>query len=112
METRAGARGTYEDDVFFTEADIPGADTLGRADAEISRQNATLTEVKRELAAQVKRAGGNALTRFNYGQKAHAWWSLLLFKWDTESWHGSGLICRIPGSDSAGAPLPSSGAQP
>jgi hypothetical protein len=90
MEERYGVRGTMQDGIFFTEAPIPGAKVLRHVHAEISRQNATLTEVKARLAADVKAAGGSALASFQYGQKKHSWSQLLALKWDTESWHGEG----------------------
>ena len=94
MEERFGVRGTVLDDVFFTEAGIPGARLIKHLRVQISRQNASLTEVKEQLAAQVGACGGNALMNFRYGQKPHPWWELLLLKWDTESWHGEGDAVR------------------
>ncbi|MHB1297313.1 MAG: hypothetical protein ACYC0B_02190 [Gemmatimonadaceae bacterium] len=95
MEERAGARGTISDGVFFTESAPASARVLGPASVEISRQNATLTDVKHALALRAVKAGGNAIVGFRYGQRAHSWWELLLLKWDTESWYGRGSIAIL-----------------
>jgi len=90
MEQRHGVRGTVQDGVFFTESSIPEAKLVKHLHVEISRQNATLSEVKSRLAAEVRTCGGTALMGFRYGQKKHHWTELFAFKWDTESWHGEG----------------------
>jgi hypothetical protein len=92
MEEFAGAIGNWHDGVFFTEGVARGgSQTGGRIEVEISRQNSNLTEVKTEMARQAKARGANVIQNFQYGQKAHQWWELIFtFKWDTESWHGSG----------------------
>jgi len=96
MEDRQGAKGTVQDGVFFTESSIPGAPVLQHVHVEISRQNATLSEVKKLLAEKVKASSGTALMNFRYGQKKHEWWEqVLTFKWDTESWHGEGDATRM-----------------
>jgi hypothetical protein len=90
MEKRHGVMGTMQDDIFFTEATIPGATVVKHLHVEISRQNSTLREVKARLAADVTACGGSALMGFRYGQKKHSWTQMLAFKWDSESWHGEG----------------------
>jgi hypothetical protein len=95
MEERAGVHGTTHEDVFFTESIIPGASVIRHVHVEISRQNATLTEVKTRLASEVRACGGNGLMAFRYGQKKHSGLQLLAFKWDTESWHGEGDAIRL-----------------
>ena len=90
MEERHGVKGTVKDGVFFTEAAIPQARIIKHLHVEISRQNATLSELKARLAEEVRNCGGTALMHFRYGQKKHHWTELLAFKWDTESWHGEG----------------------
>lgn len=90
MDERHGVKGTIQDGVFFTESSIPGAKVIKHLQIEISRQNATLGEVKSRLAAEVSACGGTALMGFKYGQKKHDWTQLLALKWDTESWHGEG----------------------
>jgi hypothetical protein len=92
VENFAGAVGNWHEGVFFTEGTLTGSIlSKGRLHVEISRQNSNLFEVKNELARQATARGANAIQRFEYGQRAHNWWDLIFsFKWDTESWHGSG----------------------
>jgi len=92
-----GAIGNTHDGVFFTEGTVDGTPQfLGSVTVEISRQNSNLTDVKTQLAAQAKRMGANVIQQFKYGQKAHKWWEqVFTFKWDTESWHGSGQAVRV-----------------
>jgi hypothetical protein len=92
MDEVAGARGNWHQGVFFTEGVIrPVAQSRGRIQVEISRQNSNLTEVKNEMARQAAAQGANVIHNFQYGQKAHNWWELVFsFKWDTESWYGTG----------------------
>ncbi len=93
MEARFGVHGTECEAVFFTEAAIPGARVLEHISVEISRQNASLSEVKNRLAQSVRQKGGNALMNFRYGQKAHKWYEqVLTLKWDSESWYGEGDV--------------------
>lgn len=92
----AGIQGNEVDGIFFTEQNISGVSVVKHLDAEISRQNSDLGEVKLRLARQAKNLGANAIMNFKYGQRAHSWWELVLtFKWDTESWHGEGDAVRI-----------------
>lgn len=95
MEDRYGARGTIQDGIFFTEGTIAGARVIKRVHVEISRQNATLADVKARMASEVKNCGGTALSGFVYGQRKHHWTQMLAFKWDTESWHGEGDAVSI-----------------
>jgi uncharacterized protein YbjQ (UPF0145 family) len=90
METRFGVQGTTTDGVFFTEATIPNATMCRRIKVEISRQNANLSQVKERMASEARNAGASAVMNFRYGQRAHPWWEMFAFKWDTESWHGEG----------------------
>ena len=96
MERRSGVVGTVAEGVFFTEADIVGVKRLVSVEVELAKQNADLVAVKREMARRVKACGGNALIQFKYGQRAHKWWENLLPKWDSESWHGSGVAAVLP----------------
>jgi hypothetical protein len=96
MDIRFGVRGTVYDGVFFTEAHIPGTKVIRHLNVEISRQNADLSEVKQRLAAGAHDCDGTAIMNFRYGQKKHHSWELLFtFKWDTESWHGSGDAVKV-----------------
>ena len=96
MENRYGAQGTIHNGVFFTEDNIANASVIRRANAEISRQNSNLSEIKEELSHQALSYGGNVIMNFKYGQKKHEWWELVFtFKWDTESWFGAGDIVKL-----------------
>lgn len=96
MIERYGVKGTELDGVFFTESTIPNAQLLAPIQTEISRQNANLQEVKERMAANAKSLGATVIMNFRYGQKAHRWWELVFtFKWDTESWFGSGDVVRL-----------------
>ena len=53
-------------------------------------------QVKARLTQEVKRRGGNALMRFEYGQRSHpVWKQLLTLQGDTDSWHGRGLAAKL-----------------
>lgn len=96
-EERFGVRGNTHDGIFFTEYEIPGAEVLGDVKWEKSRQNINLTHVKDKLASMAKSRGATAVQGFQYGQRAHKWYELFVnFKWDSESWFGSGQACRLP----------------
>lgn len=92
MESLGGIPGNYMDGVFFTEQ--PGnAFRIQNSELriKIKRQNATLPDVKRELARRVQKVGGNALVGFTYGQKK------TFFTWDEVAWYGAGYPARIAG---------------
>jgi hypothetical protein len=96
MENRYGVQGAVQNGVFLTEDNIASAPVIHRADAEISRQNSNLTEIKEELSHQAFSYGGTVIMYFKYGQKKHEWWELVFtFKWDTESWFGTGDIVKL-----------------
>ena len=96
MENRYGVQGTVQNGVFFTEDKIPSVAVIRRVEAEISRQNSNLSEIKQELSRQALSSGGNVVMNFKYGQKKHEWWELVLtFKWDTESWFGTGDVVKF-----------------
>jgi hypothetical protein len=94
METKHGIQGTHHQGVFFTEADVPGSESLGRIQVEIGRQNANLKLVKDQMAQEASRRGAKTIANFRYGQRPHKWWQLVTFKWDTESWFGEGDALR------------------
>lgn len=89
--------GAWFEGVYFTEAPL----VAERIDekllhVEISRQNSNLRAVKKKLADAVRKRGGDALVGFTYGQKSHGvLQQVFTFKWDTESWHGSGYVARL-----------------
>jgi hypothetical protein len=96
VEYRYGVQGTIHNGIFFTEDNIASASIIHRADAEISRQNSNLSEIKEELSRQALSYGCNVIMNFKYGQKKHEWWELVFtFKWDTESWFGTGDIVKL-----------------
>src|SRR4051794_23023177 len=98
VETYQGLHGAWLDGVFFTEetGDSACLVTAKPLVVEISRQNSDLRQVKIRLAKEVKRQGGNALVGFQYGQRSHpVWKQFFTFSWDTESWHGRGLVAKI-----------------
>jgi hypothetical protein len=96
VENRYGVQGTVQSGVFFTEDKVAGAAVIRRVEADISRQNSNLSEIKEELSRQALSFGGNAVMNFKYGQKKHQWWELVFtFKWDTESWFGTGDVVKL-----------------
>lgn len=54
----------------------------------------TLDDVKRQLAKEAKLAGGNAIVKFDYGQKSVGWFRSL-FQLDDVNWYGSGVIAVV-----------------
>jgi hypothetical protein len=97
MERKYGLSGTIHEGIFFAEDPLPHAKVLRRINVEISRQNANLSELKGAMAAEARSVGATVIVNFRYGQKAHAWWEQLFpFKWDSESWHGSGDAVEEP----------------
>lgn len=90
MQERAGLAGTCCDGIFFTEQEAAATRIDNKPiSVKLARQNANLTEVKRQLAKKVSSAGGNALVGFTYGQKG------TLFGWDQGQWRGSGYIAKL-----------------
>ena len=53
----------------------------------------SLDTLKRVMAKEVKKAGGNAVIRFTYGQRNTFWRSL--FSMDDVWWHASGVIAKV-----------------
>lgn len=86
------------DDVLFVEGDPPRAQAIRpistQHDGMFSQsQLKSLDTLKRVMAAEAKRAGGNAVIRFTYGQKNTFWRSLLSI--DDVWWHASGVIAKV-----------------
>ena len=69
MIERYGRKGTEYDGVFFTEGPITVGAKLGELKVESRKQNTNLEELKKQLASEVKRLGGNALENFKYVQQ-------------------------------------------
>lgn len=85
-------------DVLFVEGDPPGAVTIRpistQHDGFFSQsQLKSLDTLKEVMAEEVKKAGGNAVIRFTYGQKNTFWRSLLSI--DDVWWHASGVIAKV-----------------
>ncbi len=88
-------RFTEHNGIIFTEGKFPG-EILGPVKSEISRQNALLSDLKTNLAREVKLKGGDALIDFTYGQAAHKGMRKFSpFKWDTESLKGNGIAIKL-----------------
>lgn len=86
------------DDVLFIEGDPVGATTIRpistKHDGIFSQsQLRSLDTLKSVMAVEAKRAGGNAVIRFTYGQKNTFWRSLLSI--DDVWWHASGVIAKV-----------------
>ena len=87
------------DDVVFVEETVPSAQIISHAQYKLhdglfsQSQLKNLNDVKRKLAALVKKAGGNCLINFRYGQKSTFWSTL--FGTDKINWFGEGDIARI-----------------
>ena len=89
--SRYGVRGSEADGIFFTESpSIEGARSLGEVKVKIGGQNKDVRDVKRALAQEVAKKGGNALVAFKYGQQGNAWWQSFGLV-DSEHWYGSGV---------------------
>lgn len=88
MQERFGRKGTEFDGIFFTEGVIEGGTRLGMVTAESRKQNTNLNDLKRELAAQVSRLGGNAVDEFNYVQQG------TVFSFSSTRWRASGYAVR------------------
>lgn len=98
MIERFGRKGTECDGIFFTEGPISGGTRLGSLMVESRKQNTSLDELKRELAAKVRNLGGNALDEFNYVQQG------TVFSFSSTRWRASGNAVRIVDDSSVFAP--------
>jgi hypothetical protein len=85
---------TVFDDVVFIEGKHPDANIIKNIKVDlgyrIGAQLKNIKDVKRELAMNVKLAGGNCLVDFEYGQKAK-WLAI-----DDVAFWGSGKIAILP----------------
>jgi hypothetical protein len=87
--------GTKTDGVFFTEAsELAGQRVIGEVSWKAAGQNQDLRYVKAELAKKVRDMGGNALVRFEYGQRGRHWLGSVGIV-DSENWFGSGVAVAI-----------------
>lgn len=83
---------TLVDGVYFTEGTLEG-EALGQITLKAPTQNTTLAECKKLLAAKARLSGANAVTQFQYSQRADK--GANLFKWDTERLNLSGMLVKI-----------------
>lgn len=91
-------RFTTYDEVYFIEDEIPSVNILKHIDVKIygifsQAQLKSLNDVKKLLASKVKRAGGNCLMNFRYGQKSSFLTTLMGL--DDVSWYGAGDVVTI-----------------
>jgi hypothetical protein len=91
---------TVFEGVKFIEGSPPGARVLQAIRVEVSgvlvsAQLKNLNDVKQAMAAQVRKAGGNAVVEFKYGQKSVGFWRSL-FDLDDIKWYGQGSIAVVP----------------
>ena len=98
MIERYGRKGTECDGVFFTEGYIPVGVKLGELKAESRKQNTNLEELKKQLASEVKRLGGNALENFNYVQQG------TVMSFSSTRWRATGTAVKA--SEGSTSPLP------
>jgi hypothetical protein len=89
MLEKFGRKGTEVNGVFFTEGVIENAEFLGNAEAVSNKQNASLDELKENLARQVSAKGGNALDSFKYVQKG------TIFSFSSTQWRAGGRIVKV-----------------
>jgi hypothetical protein len=100
---RYGRKGTEFDGVFFTEGPISSGVKLGELKADSRKQNTNLDELKKQLASEVKRLGGNALENFNYVQQG------TVFSFSSVRWRATGTAVRASETGSTSLPPPNVG---
>ncbi len=85
-----------KDGVLFSDKELPGIiQNFGPISVKVSGQN-RLPEIKKRMVKIAKSKGANAIMNYSCDQKSHKWWEqLFTFKWDSESWHGSGIAVEI-----------------
>lgn len=84
--------------VYFVEGDVVGARVFGPIDTKhdgvwSQSQLKSLDTLKAAMADNVRKAGGNAVINFRYGQNNTFWRSLLSV--DDVWWHATGTIAQI-----------------
>jgi hypothetical protein len=92
-------RTTY-DGIVFIEGDCPGAQIIKTVSVRITgifsftqAQLKSLDDVKKKMASLAKKAGGNAIIQFKYGQRCTIWTTLMGL--DDVGWYGDGVISQI-----------------
>jgi hypothetical protein len=89
---------TSFDGVVFVEGSCPGSQHIKTVSVRITgmfsqAQLKSLDDVKKQMAALAKEAGGNAIVQFKYGQRSTIWTAL--FGLDDVGWYGEGIIAQI-----------------
>ena len=96
MKPPKGVQGLAFDEVFFTEEEVSKCPSVKHLEVVIKHQNATLDDVKRQLANEAKSAGANAIKNFRYGQRIMSTLrALIRFQWEIEYWHGEGDAVKM-----------------
>ncbi len=85
--------------IKFVEGAPPGAKIIKPIRVEIggfltSAQLKNLDDVKQLMAQQARKARGNAIIEFKYGQKSVGFWASLIDR-DDVHWYGEGKIALI-----------------
>ena len=62
-------RFTVQDGIYFTEGKPENYRILGHVDLSIGGQMKVLSDLKVLMAKEVRKKGGNAIVKFEYGQK-------------------------------------------
>jgi hypothetical protein len=88
MMEKYGRKGTEVSGVFFTEGQLEIGEFLGNAEAISNRQNASLDQLKEDLAKKVLASGGNCLDQFKYVQKG------TVFSFSSTQWKATGRIMK------------------
>ncbi len=84
-------RGSYENNIFFTEGDIKEHYTvLERLKKTSMRQNSNLKKIKESLAYDAAMMGADAVIHFKYGQKKS-----LFTLWDNTKWVVEGTVIKL-----------------
>jgi hypothetical protein len=90
---------THFDDIAFVEGLPKDCEHIRRIKVEIGgviqqAQLKSLDDVKRAMAADAKRAGGNAIVDFKYGQRSVGWLRSL-WQMDDVNWYGTGIVAVL-----------------
>jgi hypothetical protein len=81
---RFGTQGLDVDGIWFTPDTIVNSEKIKSLTVTSDRQNTLLSELRKNLANQVKSLGGNALTNYRYKQTATIW------SWSSVRWVAEG----------------------
>ena len=87
--------------IVFIEGNEPSAYQLGiveyKKNFSFNAQLLTLNDVKDQLVEKTVAMGGNAVVKFEYGQKSSGWFKSSLFSLDDNiKWYGSGVAAILP----------------